>query len=269
MKKLIRYGYIAYLSLMLGCDIEYHAYDTDFKGIEGGQNAKNINILTNPTTIKDTIRFVWFGDTQRFYNETNDFVTHINTKENIDFVLHGGDITDFGLKSEFIWIEDILNNLSIPHICIIGNHDLLGSGESSYRYLYGDPDFSFIFNRIKFLCLNTNHGESSYEVPNYDFIEQNILDSISETYDYTIIASHKQSGVRDLENISTKDSMFYKTTNKARNVLFYLYAHTHKVTIENPSQEGITHFTTGSMKERVYFLFSIYNGKYTYEVKRY
>ena len=37
------------------------------------------------------------GDSQRWYDETADFVSHLNKRDDIDFVIHGGDVSDFGV----------------------------------------------------------------------------------------------------------------------------------------------------------------------------
>ena len=38
----------------------------------------------------------FIGDTQRTYDETEAFVHHANGRDDIDFVIHGGDYTEFG-----------------------------------------------------------------------------------------------------------------------------------------------------------------------------
>ena len=76
---------------------------------------------------KTTIRFVTMGDSQRWYDETKDFVKAINQRNDIDFVIHGGDMSDFGLTKEFLWQRDIMNGLHVPYVALIGNHDCLGT----------------------------------------------------------------------------------------------------------------------------------------------
>ena len=54
------------------------------------------------------------GDSQRWYDETLDFVGEINKRDDIDFVIHGGDMSDFGVTDEFLWQRDIMNKLRVP-----------------------------------------------------------------------------------------------------------------------------------------------------------
>ena len=81
------------------------------------------------------------GDSQRWYDETDDFVSHLNKRDDIDFVIHGGDVSDFGVTDEFLWQRDIMNKLKIPYVVLLGNHDCLGTGEETYRAIFGDPQF--------------------------------------------------------------------------------------------------------------------------------
>lgn len=155
--------------LMAGCDmIDYHPYDVHISG-ETDVNAHNIAQIEQNCQNKTTIRFVTMGDSQRWYDETDDFVSHLNKRNDIDFVIHGGDVSDFGVTNEFLWQRDIMNKLKIPYVVLLGNHDCLGTGEETYRVIFGDPNFSFIAGRVKFVCLNTNAIEFDYSRPIPDF----------------------------------------------------------------------------------------------------
>ena len=130
--------------LVAGCDlIDYHPYDVDIKG-ERDINAKNIQKIEAKCLGKSTIRFIAMGDSQRWYDETVDFVNAVNKRDDIDFVVHGGDFSDFGLTDEFLWQRDIMNKLKVPYVGLIGNHDCLGTGEDAFRQIFGDTNFSFI-----------------------------------------------------------------------------------------------------------------------------
>lgn len=61
------------------CDlIDYHPYDGRLTISERDINDHNIPLIEAATKDKDTIRFVLMGDTQRSYDETEDFIKHIN-----------------------------------------------------------------------------------------------------------------------------------------------------------------------------------------------
>ena len=80
--------------------IEYHPYDLDIDG-ETDVNRRNIERIETATYGKEEIRFAVISDTQRWYDETEDAVEALNQRDDLDFVLHTGDMSDFGLKLEF------------------------------------------------------------------------------------------------------------------------------------------------------------------------
>ena len=177
--------------LVSGCDlIDYHPYDVDIKG-ERDINAKNIQKIEAKCLGKSTIRFIAMGDSQRWYDETVDFVNAVNKRDDIDFVVHGGDFSDFGLTDEFLWQRDIMNKLKVPYVGLIGNHDCLGTGEDAFRQIFGDTNFSFIDGGVKFVCLNTNAMEYDYSepIPDFDYIERQLTERADE-FNKTVFCMH-------------------------------------------------------------------------------
>src|SRR5687768_3809705 len=104
---------VSFLGLLLvfnSCElVEYSPYQVKLPDSEqdlNRQNAEKIEALGLKPT--DTLRIALISDTQRFYDETEDFVKAINNLteqkgKRVHFVLHGGDISDFGLLKEFQW----------------------------------------------------------------------------------------------------------------------------------------------------------------------
>ena len=69
---------------MASCDlIEYHPYDLGYKNQQSNLNQTNINIIKGKDDNQDTVRFIFMGDTQRHYDETEDFVNAINKRDDI------------------------------------------------------------------------------------------------------------------------------------------------------------------------------------------
>ena len=100
-----------------GCDmLETHPYDVHITG-ERELTNKNIQLIENKMQGKKTIRFAMISDTQRWYNSTEDVVKALNARGDIDFVIHGGDQSDFGVTKEFIWMRDIFNKFQMPYVC--------------------------------------------------------------------------------------------------------------------------------------------------------
>lgn len=162
--------------MLYGCDmIESNPYDVHITG-EKQLTYKNIELIERATAGKSIIRFAVISDSQRFYDETRDAVNAINARGDIDFVLHGGDLTEYGATKEFLWQRDILDKLSMPYVCVIGNHDCIATGIEAYKSLFGPLNFSFTAGDVRFVCLNTNSLEFDYSeaVPDLGYIKNEI-----------------------------------------------------------------------------------------------
>lgn len=96
---------------LTGCSlIDYHPYDVHIKG-ETEVNAHHIAQIEEACLNKETIKFITMGDSQRWFDETEDFVKAVNQRTDIDFVIHGGDMSDFGITNEFLWQRNVMNLL--------------------------------------------------------------------------------------------------------------------------------------------------------------
>ena len=124
--------FIGTMLTLFNCEMQYHPYSTKIKG-ECDMNAKNIAKIEAACKEKDTLRFAIISDTQRWYDETEKAVKHINQQSDIDFVMHLGDLSDVGITNEFERPRDLLKKLNIPFVVLIGNHDCLANGNLIYR----------------------------------------------------------------------------------------------------------------------------------------
>ncbi len=252
---------------LLGCDpFEYHPYDTRLDKKYKNINAKNLEELRAKDRHSDTVRFVFMGDSQRWYDETEDFVKHVNRRDDIDFVVHGGDISDFGMKKEFCWIHDIMSKLRFPYMAIIGNHDHLGSGEEIFRSIYGELNFSFVYGSVKFVFLNTNALDFDYgtPVPDFEFIRREVGDTLTVPYSQTVVMMHARPGsVVFNNNVSV---VFHEYIKRFKNLRFCIHAHSHQLKEEDIFEDGIIYYGSDAMVHRNYLLFTVAKDKYTYEV---
>lgn len=261
-------GILLFCLSLWGCDvIDYHPYDVKIKG-EKDVNAKNIQKIEEQCHEKSTVRFIAMGDSQRWYDETEDFVKAVNARNDIDFVIHGGDMSDFGLANEFMWQRDIMNKLKMPYVALIGNHDCLGTGEDAYIKIFGSPNFSFIAGRTKFVCLNTNAMEYDYSnpIPDFDFMEKQITERASE-FDKTVICMHARPMSEQFNNNVAK--VFELYVNQYPDVQFCVNAHAHQITADDLFGDGIIYYGSDCMKKRNYLLFTLKPDGYDYEVVYY
>ena len=243
--------------LLAGCDlIDYHPYDVRISG-ETDVNAHNIEQIEAKCKGKTTIRFITMGDSQRWYDETEDFVKEVNKRDDIDFVIHGGDMSDFGLTKEFLWQRDIMNGLKVPYVVLIGNHDCLGTGAETYQAVFGPTNFSFIAGNVKFVCLNTNALEYDYSepIPNFGFMEQELTDRADE-FEKTVVSMHAHPFADVFNDNVAKPFQYYITHNHGFDdrILF---------------DDDVHYIVSDCMKSRSYLVFTITPEKYEYELVEY
>lgn len=256
---------IGFVLSCFGCDvIDYHPYDVRISG-ETDINHKNVVRIETACKDKDTLRFVTMGDSQRWYDETVDFVNDVNARGDIDFVIHGGDLSDFGVTDEFLWQRDILSNLKMPYVALIGNHDCLGTGEETFRTVFGDPNFSFIAGRVKFVCLNTNAIEYDYSrpIPDFEFIENEITDR-AEEFDRTVVSMHIRPYCGEFNNNVAQ--VFQHYINMYPGLQFCTAAHEHHVFEEDLFGDGVMYYMSDCMKNRNYYVFTLTPNGYECEV---
>ncbi|QCK15831.1 metallophosphoesterase family protein [Mangrovivirga cuniculi] len=262
----LHYLFYAVLSIFItACDLfEYSAHQITPDQDEKDVNLKNIDrILSLP--VSDTLKIAFISDSQRFYDETEIFVDYFNTvSEEYDFVIHGGDISDFGLAKEFLWINDILSRLEVPYLTVIGNHDIPVYGHEAYRKIYGPDNYTFTWNDHRFIFLNTNSLEYGYNglVPDLGWLQKQI--SERKPSEKIILISHMgpESGEFD-----PKLAAGYRSILKSAgdNLLFTLHGHSHEFKNGMYPQTDIPFWVTTSMDKRAFTKVRIWEEGYDFK----
>lgn len=214
------------------------------------------------------MRFAVISDTQRWYDETEEAVNILNQRDDIDFVVHCGDFSDFGATREFEWQRDILEKFSMPYITVIGNHDCLGTGEDAYTTIFGELNYAFTAGDVRFVCLNTNALEYDYSrpVPDFDFIESEINYCSAEDSGIrrTVVVMHVKPTEMVFNNNVAKPFEYYITMLPG--LQFCLYGHEHHLTVDDLFGDGVLYYQCPNIAKRYYLLFTLNaDGTYDYE----
>ncbi|MBQ8265038.1 MAG: metallophosphoesterase [Bacteroides sp.] len=250
------------------CDmLEAHPYDAYVRG-EKNLNGKNIQKITANLKDKKEFRFAFISDTQRWYDETEAMVADINKRGDIDFVIHGGDLSDFGATHEFILQRDIMLKFKMPWVALLGNHDCLGTGEDVFARVWGNPNYCFQAGNVLFICLNTNCMEYDYSepVPDFSFLET-LLKNLPESVEKTIVAMHVPPF--DLEFNNNVANVFQLYLKEFPNLQFCMNGHAHHYKINEFFNDGILYYQTPCAKDRGYILFTINEEGYKHELIEY
>lgn len=262
----IRQYVLVACTVFSGCGdvFQYHPYDVRFSG-DDDINRRNVALIESVCAGKDTLRVAFVGDTHGWYGDTEDMVDDINGRAGVDFVIHGGDLTDCGTTREYVWQRDRLARLRVPYVALIGNHDFLGTGDEVFAAMYGPVDFSFIAAGIKFVCLNTNATEYDYlaAVPNFDFMERQAKED-TDRFDRTVVCMHARPFCEQFNNnVATVFELYVRALP---GLMFCLTAHNHRIEASDLYGDGVMYYGTDCAEHRNYLLFTITPDDYAYEV---
>lgn len=232
-----------------------HPYDVHIHG-ETGINEQQIATIESRYTDKNTLRIAFISDTHGWYKDTRDEIDDLNKRSDIDFVIHCGDLTDTGTAKEYEWSSDILHDLNVPYVALIGNHDFLGTGNQTYGVMYGELDFSFIASRVKFVCLNTNSTEYDYmaAVPNFDFMEHEVTTD-TEMFDRTVLVMHAPPYSDQFNNNVCK--AFRRYLDLFPRLMCCVYGHNHDDTVSNIYSDGLLFYGIDCAEHRNYRIMTI------------
>ena len=245
---------------------DYSPYVIDFDDENLNVNSKNIAKLDKQQNVDNVITIAFTGDTHLNFDEFNGFVNSVNqlnSNKKVDFVIHVGDIADFGLPKQYLWGNSYLLKLSVPYIVILGNHDLVSNGGDAYHEMFGQYDFSFIYDSVKFIAINTNSLEFDYngQVPNVSWLEQQLHPNSSFKKAVVLFHVAPMHGEFDPNLIDS----FNQALTKYKNVLFVAHGHMHDYSVTTPYNNGITFVNTYGIDHKKYNVIEIENDTFAVE----
>jgi Icc-related predicted phosphoesterase len=238
---------------------DYSPYVIDFDEDNKNVNQTNADLLQQRDA-SDTIRIAFTGDTHRFSDELNDFVyavNRINREMPFDFVVHVGDIADFGLPKQYLWGNAYLLNLECPYFVLLGNHDMVGNGGTAYQEMFGPYNFSFIYGDIKFVFLNTNSREFKFngQVPDLNWLSNELKPN--SNFRKAVVFFHVPPTDMDFDSTLRVD--FYKTMAKYDNVLLAVHGHVHCHDLYFSEEDSITYLNVYGVEFRKFDAITISN----------
>lgn len=264
MKATIKIALLLNVFLLFACEdmFDYSPYTIDFSNENRNVNQRNIEKLYAGEN-DDTISIAFTGDTHRFFDETELFVNAVNKNHAIDFVIHVGDIADFGLPKQYLWGNLYLLKLNVPYFVVIGNHDLVGNGSQAYQEMFGVLNYIFIYNRIKFIFINTNSREFKFNgnVPDIQWLDNQLQPNIDFTKAVVIFHVPPANGDFDA---SLKEA-FQNALAHYNNVLFTVHGHLHHHEIYKPYADSIPFVNVFGVEHLKYNSIKISNNQFEVE----
>lgn len=249
------------LPLFLSCNSdEYSPNQTFNRNSAHLSNEKQIALLQQKKP-GSTIRIAMSGDTQRSYNETKLFVDNVNARNDIDFVILNGDISDFGLLAEFDGIYKIYSRLDVPFIGVVGNHDLVANGRAVFEKMFGPLNFTFTYGPVKFVCHDTNGREYDFDgtTPNLTWLKSNL--TLGNGIANLVAISHVPPIDADFDPalVAPYQTLF----NQTPGLLASLHSHRHAklTTYYQNGTSGVPFIVTNAIVNRAYTIIEITNGQ--------
>lgn len=237
--------------------IDYHPYDARVEGPEN-RNAAAAARIEGLMRGRSTLRFAVISDTQRWYDETAACIRSINARGDVDFVIHLGDLTDFGATKEFEWMDRELGRLAVPMVVLLGNHDCLATGVDVWRRTYGAANFSFTAGDTRFVCLNTNALEYDYgePVPDFSYIGADVDATCADgAVRRTVVCMHAAPGSEQFNNNAA--DYFQYLVRRYPGLQFCLHGHDHHTGSSEPFGDGVVYWQCGSAGNRNYLVFTL------------
>jgi Icc protein len=260
----LRSAFVLITILLASCEglFQFNPNQIILKESEKNLTYKNIQKI-QAIPLKDTTRFILVGDTQRWYDETADFVESANQQDDISFVLHAGDISDFGLAWEFEWVNKIMKKLKYPYLTVIGNHDKVANGPDVYNRMYGPLNYSFEYGDNKFIFINTNSREYAFDgtAPDLNWLNSELRNNPGNKN--VIVTAHVPPFDGDFDqDLAGK---YADMLAADPHVKFTLYGHQHSFKEGYFFDDGVNYILTTSMGKRGYIIISTWKGGYKAE----
>ncbi len=249
--------------ILVGCNgFEFSPNQTFDRLSAKDINATNLKRLGDGAG-DDTVKFVLTGDSQRSRDETVELCRVINGIKGIDFVVLDGDITEFGVLKEMLWISRTLQDLNRPYVAVIGNHDEVARGRETFRNMFGELNYSFVYGGVKFICHDSNSREYGFngQVPDMPWLKEQLKPAAGvSSY---IAISHIPVNSPDFDDKLKSD---YKASFAATpGFLASLNAHTHSYEVFYPDDSGIPYIVTSAIGEKEFLVIQVVNHKLSFE----
>ncbi|MGD9992189.1 MAG: metallophosphoesterase [Salinivirgaceae bacterium] len=262
---------ISLLLVLLGvssCEgkFDFSPYAIDFDTEETQVHQRSLLQLSVSEEQQDTLYIAFTGDTHRFYDEFDALVRALNKRHQqqaIDFLVHVGDLADFGLPKQYQWGNSFLLKLAMPYFVVLGNHDLVGNGATAYHEMFGDFDFSFIYKSVKFVFINTNSREFLFDgsVPNIQWLDA----ELKPNADFTKAVVFFHVPPMDADFDPSLEEAFQQTLARYNNVLFVSHGHLHGYQYYKPYADSIPYVNVYGVEKEKFNVIKISNNDFKVE----
>jgi len=249
---------------------DYSPFIIDFDEENSNVNSKSIAKIAKQDNSDNVITIAFTGDSHRSFDDLDAFVSSVNDLNKdtqVDFVVHVGDLADFGLPKQYLWSNEYLLKLDVPYIAVIGNHDLVSNGGDAYQQMFGVYNYSFVYDSVKFIAINTNslEFENNGKVPDIHWLRAQLQPN--ENFGKAVVLFHVAPMHGEFDPNLIDD--FRDALSENQNVLFVAHGHMHDFSVTEPYTDSIPYVNVYSVEHKKYNVIRIENENFevsTYEL---
>ena len=214
-------------AFLLGSCIRFSPFQVDLSDAQQHQTEKSLARLQAipraQVSADAPLTLAFLADSHDGYANFGKIVSAVNGHPEVELVIHGGDLTDFGSQQEYVWAYDIFKGFNAPYLEVAGNHDGLSNGRTLYEKMFGAENFEFRYGGVHFVFLNVNTIEWQETQPDLAFLTAQVNTPAPVA---TVVVAH-QPPYSEPHLTPAVSGQIEKILADA-GVQFYLYGHVHE-----------------------------------------
>ncbi len=185
----------------------------------------------------------------------NLIIKHINKNDSIKFVIQVGDITNEGLYKEYELFHTRMKEINKPYLTVIGNHDYLSNGKEIYTQMFGELNYSFTYNKCKFIIHDDTFWESN-SIPDYNWLTTELNNNNPITLFIAHLPPYCDQFTSDM-HIKYRDLLCNK------NIPLSINGHNHDYNLTNIYGNGVDCLVVPYVKFNQYCIITISDNNYS------
>lgn len=262
LKRYIALIIIGIVATTMACNriFEFSPYEANVKNKNKNSTAKNLKLIENIEVESDGFKFAFVTDSHTWFTNLRTVVDDINNKDDILFVIIGGDIADQGLLKEYELFYNIVEKLHKPYLTVIGNHDYKSNGDVIYQQMFGDYNYSFEFKNNKFVLFDDIVWESNKN-PDFDWLSAQLSDNAS--YEQLFVVAHIPPFTDQLD--STMQQTYHSILSD-NNVELSMHGHVHSYSYAKTFDDAVNYLIVPSLKKPSYCVVNVHNKSFDIEL---
>jgi len=248
--------------LFTACDkiFEFSPYEANVNTEFKNTTKKKLQLIKDIQLNSDIFSFAFVTDNHYYYDNLRTVIDDINKKDDILFVIFGGDIADHALLKEYEIFYNTMKNLDKPYLTVIGNHDYRSNGEIIYKQMFGDYNYSFEFNHYKFILFDDVVWESNKN-PDFDWLSTQLTDNA--LFKQVFVIAHLPPFTSQFDSDMEQT---YTTLIQENNVQLSIHGHAHRYSYGKVYNDSVNYLIVPCLKKPTYCIINVHNKSFDIEL---